>query len=47
MKKRKLRVGKSWRMDETDIKVKGKWYYLYRSVDKSGNTVNFLFTKRR
>ena len=47
IKKRKLRVGKSWRMDETDIKVRGKWCYLYRSVDKSGNTVDFLFTKRR
>ncbi len=47
MKKRKLRVGKSWRMDETYIKVKGKWCYLYRAVDKSGNTVDFLLTKRR
>ncbi|MFV8343602.1 IS6 family transposase [Flavobacterium sp. XS2P39] len=47
MKKRKLRVGKSWRMDETYIKVKGKWCYLYRAVYKSGNTVDFLLTKRR
>lgn len=47
IKKRKLRVGKSWRMDETYIKVKGKWCYLYRAVDKSGNTVDFLLTKRR
>ncbi|MFV8344229.1 IS6 family transposase [Flavobacterium sp. XS2P39] len=47
MKKRKLRVGKSWRMDETYIKVNGKWCYLYRAVDKSGNTVDFLLTKRR
>jgi putative transposase len=47
MKKRKLRVGKSWRMDETYIKVKGKWCYLYRAVDKSGSTVDFLLTKRR
>jgi putative transposase len=45
MKKRKVRVGKSWRMDETYIKVKGKWCYLYRAVDKSGNTVDFLLTK--
>ncbi|OHT45297.1 DDE-type integrase/transposase/recombinase [Flavobacterium tructae] len=34
-------------MDETDIKVKGIWYYLYRAVDKSGNTVDFLLIKRR
>lgn len=40
MKKRKLRVGKSWRMDETYIKVKGQWCCLYRIVDKSVNTVD-------
>jgi putative transposase len=34
-------------MDETYIKVKGEWMYLYRSVDKEGNTVDFLLTKRR
>ena len=33
------KVGTSWRMDETYIKVKGKWCYLYRAVDKLGNTV--------
>ena len=47
MKKRKLRVGIRWRMDETYIKVKGQWCYLYRAVDKSGNTVDFLLTIRR
>ncbi|MBF4486363.1 DDE-type integrase/transposase/recombinase [Flavobacterium sp. CSZ] len=47
MKKRKGRVGKSWRMDETYIKVKGIWCYLYRAVDKSGNTVDFLLTIKR
>lgn len=46
-KKRKNRVGVSWRMDETYIKVKGIWCYLYRAVDKSGNTVDFLLTRRR
>ena len=46
MKKRKLVVGKSWRMDETYIKVKGVWCYLYRAVDKLGNTVDFLLIKR-
>ncbi|MGF6297763.1 putative transposase [Paraburkholderia sp. WC7.3d] len=35
-------VGKSWRMDETYIRVKGEWRYLYRAVDKDGNTIDFL-----
>ena len=34
-------------MDKTYIKVKGIWCYLYRAVDKSGNTVDFLLTRRR
>jgi len=38
---------KRWRLDETSIKEKGEWRYLYRAVDKQGNTVNFLLTKRR
>jgi len=46
-KKIKGRVGKSWRLDETYIKVKGIWYYLYRAVDKLGNTVDFLLTRKR
>ncbi len=33
-RKKKRTVGRSWRMDETDIKIKGQWYYLYRAVDK-------------
>jgi len=33
-RKKKKSVGKSWRMDETYIKIKGKWHYLYRAVDK-------------
>src|SRR3982750_1729690 len=44
-RKRKKGVGNSWRMDETYIK--GTWMYLYRAVDKAGNTVDFLLTKRR
>jgi putative transposase len=43
----KRSVGKSWRMDETYIKVKGEWKYLYRAVDKAGNTVDFLLRARR
>ena len=47
MRKRKKEVGKRWRMDETYIKVKGVWRYLYRAVDKDGHTIDFLLTKRR
>ena len=47
MHKRKFQAGDSWRMDETYIKVAGKDRYLYRAVDKNGNTVDFLLTKRR
>src|SRR5438128_966051 len=45
--RRKRSVGVSWRMDETYIKVKGQWYYLYRAVDKTGQTIDFLLTKHR
>jgi putative transposase len=44
---RKRSVYDSWRMDETCIKVGGTDRYLYRAVDKYGNTVDFLLTKRR
>ena len=44
---RKRTVGKSWRVDETYIKVKGHWKYLYRAVDRDGNTVDFLLRARR
>ncbi|MCG3469123.1 IS6 family transposase [Xenorhabdus bovienii] len=40
-------VGRRWRMDETDIKIKGQWRYLYRAVDSDGNTVDFLLTAHR
>lgn len=40
-------VGNSWRMDETYIKVKGTWVYLYRAVDSAGNTIEFLLRKNR
>ncbi len=45
--KRKNQVGRRWRLDETYIKIKGEWRYLYRAVDKRGNTVDFLLTKKR
>jgi transposase-like protein len=40
-------VGDSWRVDETYLKVRGQWVYLYRAVDKEGRTVDFLLSKRR
>jgi len=46
-RKRKKIVGMRWRLDETYIKVKGKWCYLYRAVDKQGKTIDFLLTHRR
>lgn len=45
--KKKKAVGISWRMDETYIKAKGIWHYLYRAVDKEGNTIDFLLTRKR
>ena len=45
--RRKRPVWISWRMDETYIKVKGHWHYLYRAVDKSGQTIDFLLTEQR
>jgi putative transposase len=45
--RRKRPVWVSWRMDETYIKVKGQWRYLYRAVDKTGQTIDFLLTEER
>jgi putative transposase len=45
--RRKRPVWLSWRMDETYIKVKGQWRYLYRAVDKHGQTIDFLLTEHR
>lgn len=40
-------VGSSWRLDETYVKIRGNWKYLYRAVDKAGATVDFLLTAKR
>jgi putative transposase len=45
--RRKRPVWVSWRLDETYIKIKGQWSYLYRAVDKRGQTIDFLLTKQR
>jgi IS6 family transposase len=41
------RSGVSWQVDETYVKVKGKWVYLYRAIDKYGRTVDFYLSLRR
>lgn len=46
-RRHKRPVGKSWRMDETYVKVRGQWKYLYRAVDKAGHTVDFLLRAHR
>ncbi|AIA46959.1 ISYps1 transposase [Serratia sp. FS14] len=46
-RRRKRSVGRRWRMDETYIKVKGQWKYLYRAVDTSGQTIDFMLTAKR
>jgi len=40
-------VGTSWRVDETYIRVRGRWTYLYRAVDRQGHTVDFLLSEHR
>ena len=37
----------SWRVDETYIKVRGVWKYLYRAVDSEGNTLDFMLSAKR
>jgi transposase-like protein len=37
----------SWRVDETYIKVKGKWKYFYRAVDSNGDTIDFMLSAKR
>src|ERR1700742_2021679 len=46
-RRRKRPVGKSWRMDETCIRVKGEWGDSYWAVDKDGNTIDFLLRTHR
>ena len=45
--KRKRKTAVSWRMDETYIKVKGRWTYYYRAIDKFGKTLDFMLSEHR
>ena len=47
LRKRLRMAGDSYRVDETYVRIKGRWYYLYRAVDKEGNTIDFLLSKHR
>ena len=40
-------TGSSWRVDETYVKIRGQWVYLYRAVDREGKTVDFRLSTRR
>ena len=40
-------AGSSWRVDETYVRIRGRWAYLYRAVDASGKTVDFQLSPRR
>ncbi|MFC4171721.1 IS6 family transposase [Microvirga sp. GCM10011540] len=45
--RRKRAVTRRWHMDETYIKVRGRWLYLYRAIDSNGDTVEFWFSEKR
>src|SRR5215471_8714848 len=41
------RPNRSWRVDETYVKVAGSWAYLYRAVDSAGETIEFMLSPKR
>ena len=46
-RRRRGKVGHSWYVDETYVKVEGRWCYLYRAIDSSGALVDVMFSERR
>src|SRR4051794_17472329 len=46
-RRRRGRVGRSWYVDETYLKVQGRWVYLYRAIDRSGALVNVMLSETR
>src|SRR5918996_4410281 len=46
-RRRRGKVGRSWYVDETYIKVQGRWCYLYRAIDRSGALVYVMLSERR
>ena len=46
-RRRRGKAGRSWYVDETYIKVQGRWCYLYRAIDRSGALVDVLFSEHR
>jgi putative transposase len=46
-RRRKGKVGRSWHVDETYLKVRGRWHYLYRAIDSSGTLVDVMLSERR
>jgi len=45
--RRKAPTDCSWRMDETHVKVKGQWAYLFRAIDEEGKTLDFMLSEHR
>jgi transposase-like protein len=45
--RRKRAVSRKWHVDETYVKVRGRWMYLYRAIDSDGDTIEFWFSERR
>ncbi|MDH7785489.1 putative transposase [Ochrobactrum sp. 19YEA23] len=45
--RKKRQVTRNWNLDETYVRVKGEWLYLYRAIDSSGNIVEFLLNRNR
>ena len=45
--RRRGQAGTCWHVDETYVKVQGKWYYLYRAIDRDGNLVDSMLSQKR